>query len=159
MSPADVADSIKIGEVAERLGTTARTIRYYEEIGLLPGPRGRKVGKHRLYTEADVERLARILELKRLLGLSLDQLKSVLEAEEARAGLRRRWEHTEDATERLRIVEEALGHVGRQLDLVRERQAELGKLEDELRSKRSRLRRRRKELEGATKKVPAPTAN
>ena len=53
---------IRIGEVAERVGTTPRTIRYYEEIGLLPGGPRRK-GTHRLYDDADVERL---LELKRL---------------------------------------------------------------------------------------------
>jgi len=56
---------IRIGEVAERVGTTPRTIRYYEEIGLLPGGQRRK-GSHRVYDDDDVERL---LELKRLRDL------------------------------------------------------------------------------------------
>ena len=50
------ATPLRIGEVAERLGTTTRTIRYYEEIGLLGGGE-REAGRHRTYDEADVERL------------------------------------------------------------------------------------------------------
>ena len=50
------ATPLRIGEVAERLGTTTRTIRYYEEIGLLGGGE-REAGRHRIYEEADVERL------------------------------------------------------------------------------------------------------
>ena len=42
---------IRIGEVAERVGITPRTIRYYEEIGLLPGGERQK-GSHRLYEDA-----------------------------------------------------------------------------------------------------------
>ena len=52
------ATPLRIGEVAERLGTTPRTIRYYEEIGLL-GSGEREAGRHRTYEEADVERLSR----------------------------------------------------------------------------------------------------
>ena len=48
---------IRIGELAERTGVTPRTIRYYEEIGLLQGSDRRK-GSHRLYADADVERIA-----------------------------------------------------------------------------------------------------
>ena len=47
--------ALRIGEVAELTGTTPRTIRYYEEIGLLPGAADRTQGRHRSYTEADVE--------------------------------------------------------------------------------------------------------
>jgi len=87
------ATPLRIGEVAERLGTTPRTIRYYEEIGLLgsPGATEREAGRHRTYEEADVERLSDALRFKQLLGLSLDELKALLEAEEARASLRDEW--------------------------------------------------------------------
>ena len=47
----------RIGEVAQRVGVTTRTIRYYEELGLLGGDAGRPKGAHRLYIEADVTRL------------------------------------------------------------------------------------------------------
>jgi DNA-binding transcriptional MerR regulator len=72
---------MRIGEVAKLAGTTPRTIRYYEEIGLLPAAGGRERGAHRLYAEADVERLTELLRLKDLLGLSLEELKELVEAE------------------------------------------------------------------------------
>jgi MerR family transcriptional regulator, repressor of the yfmOP operon len=137
---------LRIGEVAERIGTTPRTIRYYEEIGLLPGGGGREKGKHRLYTETDVERLQQLTRLRDLLGVSLDELKQIVEAQEARDALRRQWHETDSEAERLRIVEEALPHVETQLRLVRGRLAELEKLESELEERRRRLLQRRREL-------------
>src|ERR1700749_4626194 len=80
---------MRIGELAELTGSTPRTIRYYEEIGLLGAEPGRQQGKHRVYTEADLARLTEVLRLKNLLGLSLEQLLALVEAETARAGLRR----------------------------------------------------------------------
>ena len=135
--------TLRIGEVAKRTGTTPRTIRYYEEIGLLPDTGGRPRGSHRVYREADVERLGDVLRLKELLGLSLDELRALVEAEDARASLRREWhEGIDDPVRRREVVEEALGHIERQLALVRRRRDEIAELERELRSKRRRLRSR-----------------
>jgi MerR family transcriptional regulator, repressor of the yfmOP operon len=139
---------LRIGEVAELTGTTPRTIRYYEEIGLLPGSSGRGQGKHRCYTEADVERVREIVRLRDLLGLSLDQLSKLLEAEAARADLRREWGRTESAAERRRILDQALGHISTQLELVRGRRLELEQLETELVDKQSQLHERIRELGG-----------
>ena len=83
---------LRIGEVAELTGTTPRTIRYYEEIGLLPAARGRQPGSHRLYEQADVDRLRDVLRLKELLGVSLDELRDLAAAEDARASRRREWD-------------------------------------------------------------------
>ena len=124
--------SLRIGEVAELTGTTPRTIRYYEEIGLLPGAADREQGKHRCYTEADVDRIREIVRLKDLLGLSLDRLSKLLEAEAARAQLRLEYEHAEDAATQRRIMEQGLAHIATQLELVRNRQRELEQLESEL---------------------------
>jgi MerR family transcriptional regulator, repressor of the yfmOP operon len=134
---------LRIGEVAARTGTTTRTIRYYEEIGLLPGAGAREAGAHRLYGESDVQRLEEVLRLKELLGVSLDELRELLAAEEARAALRDEW-HTDvpDPARRHAILEEALGHIDHQLALVRGRRAEIERLEAELESKRRRVRRR-----------------
>jgi MerR family transcriptional regulator, repressor of the yfmOP operon len=130
---------LRIGEVAKLAGTTPRTIRYYEEIGLLPVPDGRQPGAHRTYAEADVERLTELLRLKDLLGLSLEELKELLEAEGARAELRREWRGgVEDPVRRRQILEESLTYLARQLELVRRRRDEIAKLEAEL------LRRRRR---------------
>jgi DNA-binding transcriptional MerR regulator len=141
------AKSLRIGEVAELTGTTPRTIRYYEEIGLLPGSADRALGKHRCYSPADVERMREIVRLRDLLGLSLEQLSQLLEAETARAELRREWETAEDADTRRRIIDQALGHIATQLELVRGRRRELEELEAELVTKRRTLHKRLGELE------------
>jgi MerR family transcriptional regulator, repressor of the yfmOP operon len=136
---------IRIGEVAERVGVTPRTIRYYEEIGLLPGG-SRIKGAHRLYDDNDVERLAELTRLRDLLNLSLDDLKELVEAEEARAVLRRRLTQTSSDEERVEIIEAALPHIDRQLALVRRQKRELENLESELVEKRKRGLRSLREL-------------
>lgn len=134
-----VADRpLRIGEVAQLTGTTPRTIRYYEEIGLLTGAQ-RAHGKHRCYSDADVERLREIVRLRDLLGLSLEQLSQLLEAETARAELRREYHRTEHPGRRRKILERALGHISTQLELVEERRGELERLEQELLEKRTQV--------------------
>jgi DNA-binding transcriptional MerR regulator len=137
---------LRIGEVAELTGTTPRTIRYYEEIGLLPGAADRPQGQHRCYTPGDVERINEIVRLRDLLGLSLEQVSKLLEAEVARAELRREYAQTDDPAERRGILEQALGHIGTQLELVRGRRAELKQLEDELVAKQSTVDERLSKL-------------
>lgn len=138
--------TLRIGEVAELTGTTPRTIRYYEEIGLLPGAADRAQGKHRAYTQDDVDRVREIIRLRDLLGLSLDQLAKLLEAEAARAALRREYHESGDPRTRRRILEQALGHIATQLQLVRERRGELDQLERELVEKRRSIHQRLAEL-------------
>ena len=69
---------MRIGEVAARTGLTARAIRYYEEVGLLPLYRDRRKGKHRHYDEADVDQLQLIHSLCRLLGTPLDEVQRLV---------------------------------------------------------------------------------
>ena len=76
----------------------ARAIRYYEQIGLLPGSAGRRKGGHRHYGEDDVERLVLITRMRDLLGLSLDDLDELVAKARRLAGTRpgcgrtrRRW--------------------------------------------------------------------
>lgn len=133
---------LRIGEAAELTGTTPRTIRYYEEIGLLPEAGERGQGKHRCYTQADVERVREILRLRDLLGLTLEQLSTVLEAETARAEIRRELQQSEDPDTRKRLLGEALGHITTQLDLVRGRRRELEELERELLDKRRQVNKK-----------------
>jgi DNA-binding transcriptional MerR regulator len=140
---------LRIGEVAERTGTTPRTIRYYEEIGLLERSGAREPGAHRLYDDGDVERLGQLLELKSLLGVSLEELREIAAAESARAGLRREWhEGIADPVRRRSVLEEADAHLDRQLELVRGRRDAIAKLEAELVARRRRVRDRLRELEG-----------
>ena len=137
---------MRIGDLAKAAGTTPRTVRYYEEIGLLPRSGEREAGQHRLYTEADLERVRELLRLRDLLGVTLDELKELVEAEEARAALRIEFQASDDPRRRREILDEALPLVDRQLELIRRRQRELQKLEEELSARRRRIRRRLNEL-------------
>jgi DNA-binding transcriptional MerR regulator len=137
----------RIGEVAERVGVTTRTIRYYEELGLLGRAPSRIKGAHRLYREADVARLQELVRLRDLLGLSLEELLALAEVEEARQVLRGQWEDDPSDAERMKIVKAAIPLVERQLGLVRTRSQRLAEFSDELSDKLRVLRKRRSELE------------
>ena len=142
------APSLRIGDVARLAGTTPRTIRYYEEIGLLPQAPARPSGQHRLYTDSEVERLREVMRLKDLLGVSLEQLKTLLAAEEARAAVRAQLRRDDvNPARRRELLGEALGHLDRQLELVRGRSAELANLEEELCQTHKRVRRKLRELD------------
>lgn len=73
-----VASQKQIGEVAELTGLSLRTIRYYEEMGLV-APSARSQGGFRLYSDSDIERLMLVKRMKPL-EFSLDQMCEVLRA-------------------------------------------------------------------------------
>jgi hypothetical protein len=91
--------------------------------------------------------LREIIRLRDLLGLPLEELSTLLEAEAARAAIRREIQLTEDPSEIRRLREEALGHITTQLELVRRRRQELEQLESELVAKRRLVMRRLAETE------------
>jgi DNA-binding transcriptional MerR regulator len=144
---APTQERYRIGEVAERVGVTTRTIRYYEELGLVGPPVARTKGTHRLYTDADITRLEELIRLRDLLGLSLEEIVALAEAEEARAALRDQWAESTSDRERARIVKAAIPLIERQLELVRTRQQKLSEFARELSEKLSSLHERQAELE------------
>ena len=83
--------TLHIGEVADRVGLSLRTVRYYEEQGLFQ-PAGRTDGGFRLYTEHEVDRLMLIKQMKPL-GFTVQQMRELLTAHDrladADAGARR----------------------------------------------------------------------
>ncbi|MBS1863483.1 MAG: MerR family transcriptional regulator [Actinobacteria bacterium] len=145
---ADGRTALKIGDVAKLAGVTPRTIRYYEEIGLLRAPDARQPGAHRTYAQSDVDRLIELIRLKNLLGVSLGGLKDLIAAEDDRAALAHEWhEGVEDPVRRREILESLDHHAERQLELVRARRDEIAALEAELLERRARIRRRCRELD------------
>ena len=143
----------RIGEVAERTGVTTRTIRYYEELGLLGAVGEREKGRHRVYSEGDIVRLQELVRLRDLLGVSLDELKCLLVTEETDAALRERWQSARAPREQRTILEQALGNVDAQLDLVCARHQALQRLEDELGRKRRSIQARLRALRSGNTKT------
>jgi DNA-binding transcriptional MerR regulator len=74
-------EQLYIGELAKRVGVNPKTIRYYEQIGLLPGPR-RTAANYRVYRPEDVKRLE-FIKKAQVLGLSLREIKEVLQIRES----------------------------------------------------------------------------
>jgi len=78
----------KVGELARETGLTVRTLHHYDQLGLL-SPLSRTQGGHRCYTSDDVRRLSRIVAL-RSLGISLEEIGTLLDGEPDPVGLLRR---------------------------------------------------------------------
>jgi DNA-binding transcriptional MerR regulator len=123
----------RIGELATRLGLTERTIRYYEEVGLLDSIR-RVEGGRRVYTDDDVRRLKFIQRLK-MLGLSLQEM---LELE------RLYGRHRSNRQVLPRLVDLLDAHLAATEDRITSLEA----LRDEIRSYREHVARRLLEEEG-----------
>jgi DNA-binding transcriptional MerR regulator len=130
---------VRIGELAREAGVTPRTVRYYEEIGLLPESASRPAGSHREYGSEDLARLRELVRLKHMLGLSLDELRVVMHGEDERAVRRRAYQEATDPAERARLLDEAMAHVDSLLELVGRHKAELETFEAELHERRQRI--------------------
>jgi MerR family transcriptional regulator, repressor of the yfmOP operon len=143
----------QIGEVCQRTGLTPRALHYYDEIGLLV-PSERLTGGYRLYSEADLERIERIKDLKRLLGLSLGEIKRILDAEEARERYLAAAEAAVDPEPRRRAVENALRVTEDLLHSVKDKVEQLGRLQGKLDQQVRELKRL---LSGPASAHTAPT--
>jgi DNA-binding transcriptional MerR regulator len=135
-----------IGEVAEATGLTQRTIRYYEELGLLPPP-SRTQGDYRLYSESDVSRLREIVRLKRLLGFTLSEIKEIVEGDEARSQLHSEYHATDNAATRLLKLDEARSVTIGQLAMVERKLDQMRDLRDDLIARLARYEQKRLELD------------
>ena len=141
-------DQLRIGDVAHLTGLTQRTIRYYEELGLLPPP-GRTQGDFRLYTALDVRRLSEISRLKDLLGFSLAEIKQIVEADEALEHLKGEIRVAGDARTRLEKLSQFEQLTLAQLAILDRRMAQMADMKAELENRLSRCRERIREALGA----------
>jgi DNA-binding transcriptional MerR regulator len=103
----DDAPLLAIGAVARRAGVTTRTLRYYQEMGLLH-PSGVTGRGNRLYSHADVERLQRILELRDVMGFDLERIGLVLQTVDRLAQLRAEAQRGISKDRRREMVNEAI---------------------------------------------------
>lgn len=136
----------RIDEVARRTGLTPRTLRFWEEKGLLLPP-ARTEGGMRLYTDADIARIERIRDLKAVLGLSLDVIRDLLAAEDELARLRQQACQQRLPAERLPLLRQAVAILEAQVAAMAERAARLEALRREWEDRLAALRRRLAEVE------------
>jgi DNA-binding transcriptional MerR regulator len=138
---------LRIGEAAELAGTSSRTLRYYEELGLLR-PAGHSAGGARRYTDDDVARLRRIRELQELLGFDLGEIGDILRSEDQLADFRNEIQSGVTPERHRQILAEAMDINERLRGLVRAKQERLDAMMQELEEKRRRYRARARELDG-----------
>jgi DNA-binding transcriptional MerR regulator len=115
--------SLRIGEVALEAGVTTRTLRYYQELGLLDP--GRSPGAIRRYCEADVIRLKRILELRDVMGFDLERIRAILSSEDRLAELRAEAKRGASDQRRREILAEAIAINRGMQEQVRDKRAVL----------------------------------
>ena len=155
---APTATLARIQEVAAELGLTTRSIRYYEELGLLR-PAARSEGDYRLYDADDIERLGYIKGLRDDAGFSLAEIAQLLEDEGARTRNRARFRSTDDPDERRAIVKDALIRIDRQVGTLRTKIGRLEAMVAEAEARRAHLREHLAEVEAAATGDPAATAS
>jgi MerR family transcriptional regulator, repressor of the yfmOP operon len=144
---------LRIQEVSATLGLTTRTLRYYEELGLLK-PAARSEGAYRLYDADDVERLRFIKGLRDDAGFSLAEIGQLLEDDAARDRNRDRFRTTSDPAERRAIIDDALARVDRQVASLRAKMARLAEMVDEAEGRREHLATHLAELEAGEEPKP-----
>jgi MerR family transcriptional regulator, repressor of the yfmOP operon len=144
---------LRIHEVGAALGLTTRTLRYYEELGLLK-PAARSEGDYRLYDEDDVERLRFIKGLRDDAGFSLAEIGQLLEDDEARNRNRDRFRASHDPVERRAIIDDALARVDRQVASLRSKMDRLAEMIEEAEGRREHLQTHVAELDAGLEPAP-----
>ena len=141
---------LRIQEAAEEIGLTPRSIRYYEERGLLR-PAGRSGGDYRLYDASDLEQLRFIKGLRDDAGMSIADIGQILEDEESRRRARAALQATEDPAERRRILLERLASLEGLHERLTAKMTRLQAMVDDVGARRGRLR----DLLAADDQLPA----
>jgi DNA-binding transcriptional MerR regulator len=139
---------LRIGEVAKLTGLTTRTLRYWEELGLLR-PTDRRGSGERVYSPADMARVSRIRDLQDLLGFSLAEIPAVLDIEDVDVLDRVRSElrSGDPSPQRRReLLDEAIAANDNLLIRLGETQARIQAFRDERAAKAIRLREARDAL-------------
>jgi DNA-binding transcriptional MerR regulator len=152
--PAQDEPCLQIGEVADRTGVTQRTLRFYEERGLLKPPT-RMDGGFRLYSVDDVGRVEQIKRLQSLLGLTLAEIKEMIEAEEVREELNATFRPDRPVEERIQRVGRRIEVTQRQFDIINSKLTAMQEMRKDLEEKLERYHKVVKDLEaeraGATR--------
>lgn len=134
-----------IEQVAAKTGLTKRTLRYYEEVGLLP-PTDRTEGNYRRYTEADLKRLDDIKKLRDLLGFSLADIREIMEAEDERGQIKAAYKNETEADAKIAQLDRSDELIRRQLHLIEQKLTGLEEMRTALQAKIERHNLLREQL-------------
>src|ERR1035437_7908021 len=128
---------LRIQEAAADVGLTTRSVRYYEEMGLLR-PAARSEGDYRLYDPTDLERLRFIKGLRDDAGFSLAEIAQLLEDEAARERGHAAFHATTDPAERKRILCDRVASFERQIETLQRKIGRLAAIVDETEGRRAK---------------------
>ena len=143
---AEQAPALTIEQVAAQTGLTKRTLRYYEEVGLLP-PTGRTEGNYRRYTQEDVLRLEQIKNLRNLLGFSLADIRDILQAEDERLQIKEAYRQETEVSSKIAQLDHADEIIRHQLELIEQKIAGLEDMRSTLLQKMERHAQKRQSLQ------------
>ncbi|MBA2876652.1 MerR family transcriptional regulator [Thermaerobacillus caldiproteolyticus] len=121
----------KIDDVAKETGLTKRTIRYYEEIGLIKPPERSEKGT-RLYTEEDIERLKKVIAAREVLGFSLQELQQFLTLKETIEAHHRDYRNATDKEQKQQELKEIAAGVREQIDMLEQKMKKMLEWKKEL---------------------------
>lgn len=134
-----------IDQVATRTGFTKRTLRYYEELGLLP-PTGRTEGNYRQYCKGDIEHLEYIKNLRDLLGFSLTDIRKLLEAEDEREQIKLAYQQETDNDAKSAQLDRADELIRQQIEVIEQKLTGLEQMRAALNARLERHEQKRKAL-------------
>ncbi|HEX3842552.1 MAG TPA: MerR family transcriptional regulator [Acidimicrobiales bacterium] len=140
------AELMRIGMAAERAAVSPRTLRWYEEIGLL-APASHSSGGARRYSQQDIDRIVQIRELQSLLGFDLGEIRDILRCQDDLAGLRHEYISGADGARQREILLEATSINDKLRAVVAGKQSRLATMMDELVEKSVLYASRLRELE------------
>jgi DNA-binding transcriptional MerR regulator len=150
--PPDTQPVFRIGEVAKLCGLTTRTLRYWEELGLV-SPSSHGPSGDRQYTVTDMARVTRIRDLQELLGFSLAEVRVVLDTDEVDVldRVRSEFRSGEPSPRRQReLLDEAVEANDALLARLDDTLARITAFRDERRKSAERLRERIEALDAET---------
>ena len=143
---------LRIQEVAAQIGATTRSIRYWEEMGLLR-PAARSEGDYRLYDQTDVERLRFIKGLRDDAGFSLAEVAQLLEDEAERERSHAALQAATDPAERARILRDRAARFEKQAQMLRTKIGRLEAMASETEARLEKTNARLAELSAETQRV------
>ncbi|HLG69078.1 MAG TPA: MerR family transcriptional regulator [Chloroflexota bacterium] len=136
---------LQIGEAANRAGLTQRTLRYYEELGLLK-PASRMEGGFRLYSAEDIDRIEYIKNLRDVLGFTLAEIKDMIEFEDVRSQLKSELHNAENREQRHSQLVRLKEVAQRQMRIVNEKRQRLKEMRTGIQARIDRIESQLQEL-------------